>query len=119
MIRAALICGAAMIGSTATAEGFSIEDFGMFETRDACMAQVQKTLNRYTATIGLPDEIDVGIWTIIAWDLEPGKIDVVFSCPEVGGTVNAFVHAYNADNDGDDNRRAAVAALREIFESAR
>jgi len=116
---------AALVSGTAAAEAFKVGDLGEMPSRRVCMSTAAEVLETYIKEYGgLSTSGDTGDpegWSYYAWDLRPGEIDAVITCPVVGDQVNAFyvLHSSGAadtDNTGDtDNADAAAELIRELW----
>jgi hypothetical protein len=111
-----LICGtalAALMTSTAAAETLKVGDLGEMPSRRVCMAIAAEVLETYIKEFGglstSGDANDPGSWSYYAWDLRPGDIDMVITCPVVASQVNAF---YTIHSAGDEEAEANIAGDR-------
>ncbi|WP_417628347.1 hypothetical protein [Pararhodobacter aggregans] len=89
------------------ADGFYVRDLGEGGAPEACMAQALAALTAYAADTGTPGAvIQAGIWSVDAYDLQPGAVDVDISCPYRDGYVGVVL--MTAHSAGSEAERAAV-----------
>lgn len=110
----------AFVSGTAAAEAFKVGDLGEMPSRRICMDTAAKVLGAYIDEFGgrtASGEVDVAdSWVYFAWDLRPGNIDVVITCPVVDGQVNAFFTLYSSAENELGSADTAAVRIRELWE---
>ena len=110
----------ALISGTASAEAFKVGDLGEMPSRRVCLATATEVLQTYIDEFGgrsTDGETDVeDSWSVYAWDLRPGDIDVVITCPVVVDQVNAFYTLYSSGNNEVEDADTAAARIRALWE---
>jgi hypothetical protein len=110
----------ALVSGTAAAEAFKVGDLGEMPSRRLCLTTAVAVLETYISefggrsTNGEPDVDDS--WSIYAWDLRPGDIDVVITCPGVANQVNAFYTLYSSGSNEVADADTAAARIRALWE---
>lgn len=90
------------------ADGFYVHDLGDGGAPEACMAQALAALSAYATATGTPGAvIQAGVWSVDAYGLEPGGVDVDIACPYRDNHVG--VALLTAHGTGAEEDRAAVA----------
>jgi hypothetical protein len=118
-----LLTGAAflaLLSGGASAEAFKVGDLGEMPTRRVCLTTAAQVLETYIKEFGgrsTGGETDVeDSWSIYAWDLRPGDIDVVITCPVVGTQVNAFYTLFSSGDNEVEDADTAAGRIRELWE---
>lgn len=110
----------AFLSGTAAAEAFKVGDLGEMPSRRVCMSTAASVLETYISEFGgrsTVGETDVEeSWSFYAWDLRPGDIDVVITCPVIANQVNAFYTLYSSGENETEDADIAAARIREIWE---
>ena len=118
-----LLTGAAflaLLSGGASAEAFKVGDLGETPTRRVCLTTAAQVLETYIKEFGgrsTGGETDVeDSWSIYSWDLRPGDIDVVITCPVVGTQVNAFYTLFSSGDNEVEDADTAAGRIRELWE---
>jgi hypothetical protein len=118
-----LLTGAAflaLLSGGASAEAFKVGDLGEMLTRRVCLTTAAQVLETYIKEFGgrsTGGETSVeDSWSIYAWDLRPGDIDVVITCPVVGTQVNAFYTLFSSGDNEVEDADTAARRIRELWE---
>jgi hypothetical protein len=110
----------ALLSGSASAEAFKVGDLGEMPSRRLCMATAARVLETYIGEFGgrsTGGETDVeDSWSVYAWDLRPGDIDVVITCPVVAGQVNAFFTLFSTGANQLEDADTAAMRLRDLWE---
>ncbi|HUS55681.1 MAG TPA: hypothetical protein VMY41_16955 [Thermohalobaculum sp.] len=108
------------LSGTASAEAFKVGDLGEITSRRACLETAAEVLEAYVNEFGgrsTDGELDVvESWAYYGWDLRPGDIDVVITCPVVADRVNAFYTLYSSGDNEQADADTAATRLRELWE---
>jgi len=119
----ALITGAALaalISGTAVAESLKVGDLGEMPSRRVCMSIASEVLETYISEYGghstSGDASDSESWSFYGWDLRPGDVDVVITCPVVASQVNAFYVLHSSGSNETENADTAAERIRKLWE---
>lgn len=114
-------CGALLMlagaGTAQAQEGWSITNLGTTPTRDDCMRKTETAFARYSDAAGEAAGYDEQEWAHYAYEIEPGVNHAVIICPTIEGMINGILIVFGTT--GDDDRRAAHAALEEHWFAAK
>ena len=110
---------AALISGTAVAESLKVGDLGEMPSRRVCMSIAAEVLTTYVEEFGghstSGDKDKSESWSFYAWDLRPGDVDVVITCPVVADQVNAFYVLHSSGEGETDNADVAAERIRELW----
>ncbi len=99
--------------TVASADGWSITDLGPVSSRDECLARAENVI--YAVPPGQRGHVSTSSWNVFAYDLAPGDNDVVITCPNVNGQINAFAFVYGDDASSEDQRIAMKDYIKARF----
>ncbi len=101
--------------TSATAEGYTVQDLGTSTSREACMSAGESAMRRYVDVNG-GGNVDPTTWVVYGWDLQPGDQDVTIMCPVVsGGIINGFMVVHGESTD--DERIYTADTLARLFDN--
>ena len=109
-----------LLSGTVSAEAFKVGDLGEMPSRRVCLTTAAEVLETYISefggrsTGGNTDGEDS--WSVYAWDLRPGDIDVVITCPVVANQVNAFYTLFSSGGNELEDADTAAARIRALWE---
>jgi hypothetical protein len=110
----------ALISGSTSAEVFKVGDLGEMPSRRVCLATASAVLEAYIDEFGgraANGETDIeDSWSVYGWDLRPGDVDVVITCPVVTNQVNAFYTLYSSGSTEIEDTETAAARIRELWE---
>jgi hypothetical protein len=109
----------ALVSGAASAEAFKVGDLGEMPSRRVCIETATAVLETYISEFGgrsTGGAADDESWSVYAWDLRPGDIDVVITCPVVARQVNAFYTLFSSGENQVDDADTAAARIREIWD---
>jgi hypothetical protein len=95
------VCLALMIGSAASAEGWSVIDFNAVNSRSICMNYAETTIETYRSRFGAPGFTGRSEWTVGGYDLRGEVVDALFICVDEAGLVSPLMVLHNTDDDSD------------------
>jgi hypothetical protein len=104
MARTALVggvCLALTLGTSASAEGWSVIDFNSVNNREICMSYAETTFQTYRDRFGAPGFTGRSTWTVGGYDLRGEVVDGIFVCADEAGLVAPFLVIHNTDEDSD------------------
>lgn len=113
-IAAALTAPLLAAPAPAAAEGWTLGELGREETRPDCMQRALRVLNDFPTSQSSQNVYETE-WSVMAYNLTPGDVDVVISCPHVGGSpaYYGFIHAHSELHD--DTRPDMVRAIQDAW----
>ena len=107
----------ALISGAASAEAFKVGDLGEMPSRSVCIATAAAVLEAYIDEFGgLSTSGETEGWEIYGWDLRPGDIDVVITCPVIANQANAFYTLFSSGNNVAQDADTAAARIRELWD---
>lgn len=71
----------ALAPGLAAADGFYTRDLGDGGAPAECMARAQQAIQAYVQQSGTAASVLTGTWSVDAYDLAPGNVDVELACP--------------------------------------
>jgi hypothetical protein len=92
---------AAVLGTGALAEGWTVTDFNSVNSRDICMTYAELTFQTYNQQVGSNGFIGRSTWTVGGYDLRGEVVDGLFICADEAGLVAPFLVLHNTDDDSD------------------
>ena len=106
-----------LLSGSASAEVFKVGDLGEMPSRRVCLATASAVLEAYIDEFGgLSTSGDTEGWEIYGWDLRPGNIDVVITCPVIANQANAFYTLYSSGDNVAQDADTAAARIRELWD---
>jgi hypothetical protein len=110
---------AVLVAGTGVADTFSVGDLGEMPSRRICMSIAAEVIDNYIDRFGghsaSGNVNDNTSWSYFGWDLRPGEVDVVLTCPIVADQVNAFYTIHAPGDDDAGNADITADRLRDLW----